>query len=175
MKKIFSFSLVLIFAMNINAMAQMPPYATYKDSVDGGVIYNGRITFDDLNKELSFTWLNVVHEYKPSENVIDFLQTYLKPYTMVVFMGTWCDDSHYLIPRFERVLQLINYPSSNLTMYGVDRAKTTKDGDEKKYGITLVPTIILFKDGKEVGRITETVKKTIEEDLAAIISYPPAH
>ena len=60
-------------------------------------------------------------------------------------------------------------------MYGVDRAKTTRNGDEKKYGITLVPTIILFKDGKEVGRITETVKKSIEEDLATIISYPPAH
>ena len=159
----------------MNAIAQYPAYATYKDSVDGGVVYNGLITFDDLNKELSFTWLNEVNDYKPSENVIEFLQAYLKPYTMVVFMGTWCDDSHYLIPRLERVLQLINYPKSSLTMYGVDRAKTTKSGDEKKYDITLVPTIILFKDGKEVGRITESVKKTIEDDLAAIISYPPAH
>ena len=97
----------------------------------------------------------------------------MKQYTMVVFLGTWCDDSHYLIPRLERVLQMINYPQSKLTMYGVDRAKTAKNGEEIKYGVTLVPTIILFKDGKEVGRITETVKKTIEEDLASIISYPP--
>jgi thiol-disulfide isomerase/thioredoxin len=175
MKKIFCFSLALMFLINMNAIAQYPAYATYKDSVDGGVVYNGLITFDDLNKELSFTWLNEVNDYKPSENVIEFLQTYLKPYTMVLFMGTWCDDSHYLIPRLERVLNLINYPSSNLTMYGVDRAKTTKNGDEKKYNITLVPTIILFKDGKEIGRITESVKKTIEDDLAAMISYPPAH
>lgn len=161
--------------MDTKAQALVPAYVTYKDSVDGGVVYDGLITFDDLNKELSFTWLNVVREYKPSENVIEFLETYIKPYTMVVFMGTWCDDSHYLIPRLERVLQLINYPSSKLTMYGVTRAKTTKNGEEKKYNIALVPTIILFKDGKEVGRITETVRKSIEEDLAAIISYPPNH
>jgi len=160
--------------MNIGAKAQTPVYVTFKDSVDGGKVFDGLITFDDLNKEQSFTWLNVVKEYKPSEDVTDFLQKYIKPYTMVVFMGTWCDDSHYLIPRFERVLQMINYPSSKLTMYGVTRAKTTRGGEEKKYNITLVPTIIVFKDGKEVGRITETVKKTIEEDLAAIISYPPA-
>ena len=66
-----------------------------------------------------------------------------------------------------------NYPLSKVTMYGTDRAKTTKNGEEKKYNITLVPTIIVMKNGKEVGRITETVKKTIEDDLAAIITFPP--
>ena len=175
MKNIRSFFLVLMFIMSISAKAQVPVYVTYKDSVDGGVVYDRLITFDDLNKEGSFTWLDVSKEYKPSEDVIQFLQTYIKPYTMVVFMGTWCDDSHYLIPRLERVLQMINYPSSKLTIYGVDRAKHTRNGEDKKYGITLVPTIIIFKDGKEVGRITESVKKSIEEDLSAIISYPPAH
>ena len=173
MKKIL---LAIVLIMSINARAQTPAYITTKDSVDGGLIFNGPITFEDLGKEPSFTWFKSgVELYKPYDNVEQYLKTYLPDYSMVVFLGTWCDDSHYLIPRFEKVLQTINYPAAKITMYGVDRAKTTKNGDEKKYGVTLVPTIILFKDGKEVGRITETVKKSIEEDLAEIISYPPTH
>ena len=98
MKKIF---LALLLLMNVHAMAQTPAYFAFKDTVDGGQVYNGLITFDDLNKEESFTWLKTAQEYKPSENVIAYLQTYLSPYTMVVFMGTWCDDSHYLIPALK--------------------------------------------------------------------------
>jgi len=173
MKKIL---LALILMMNINAEAQTPSYTTSKDSVDGGLIFNGPITFNDLGKEPTFTWYKASLEiYKPYENVEQYLKTYLPEYSLVIFMGTWCDDSHYLIPRLEKVLQTINYPDSKITMYGVDRAKNTKNGEDKTYGITLVPTIILFKDGKEIGRITETVKKSIEEDLAEIISYPPTH
>ena len=162
--------------MSIHAQAQTQSYTVSKDSVDGGLIFNGPISFGDLSKEQSFGWFKEgIELYKPYENVEGYLKTYLPEYSMVIFMGTWCDDSHFLIPRLEKVLQTINYPESKITMYGVDRAKTTKNGDEKKYDITLVPTIILFKDGKEAGRITETVKKSIEEDLAEIISYPPTH
>ena len=171
MKKIL---LALLLLANVHAIAQNATYFAFKDSVDGGIVYDGPINFDDLNKEISFTWLKTVNEYKPAESVVEYLKTYMPGYTMVVFMGTWCDYSHYLIPRLERVLQMIDYPASKLTMYGVTRAKTTKNGEEKKYNITLVPTIILYKNGKEMGRITETVKKTIEEDLAAIIAYPPS-
>jgi thiol-disulfide isomerase/thioredoxin len=173
MKKIL---LVLILIMNIKATAQNTTYSVSKDSVDGGLIFDGPVTFNDLNNEPSFTWLkSAVESYKPYDNIVQYLKTYLPDYTMVIFLGTWCDDSHYLIPRLEKVLQLIDYPQTNIKMYGVDRAKTTTGGEHKKYDVTLVPTIILFKDGKEVGRITETVKKSIEEDISAIIAYPPAH
>ena len=88
---------------------------------------------------------------------------------MVVFLGTWCDDSHELIPKLEKVLQLIQYPQSSLTMFGVDRAKTTTTHDEKQYKITLVPTIIVFDKDREIGRITESVQKSIEADLEAML------
>ena len=157
------------------ALAQTNGYIPYKDSVEGGIIFDGPVTFDDLNGEASFTWMIHAYEYKPNNQVTDYLQTYIKDYSFVVFLGTWCDDSHILIPHFERVLQAVNYPLAKVTMYGVNRAKTTKNGEEKKYAITLVPTIIVMKNGKEVGRITESVKKTMEDDLAAIITFPPAH
>ena len=153
---------------SITAMSQS--YIASKDD-DGGLIYNGRITFDDLNKEPSFTWLKGDEKaYLPDERIQLYLNAYLKNYSMVVFMGTWCDDSHYLIPKLEKVLRLAEYPMSSVTMYGVDRQKETKSGEQKKYNITLVPTIILFKNGIEAGRITENVSKSIEADMAAIIA-----
>ncbi|MFI5195960.1 MAG: thioredoxin family protein [Chitinophagales bacterium] len=167
MKKIL-FGLMVMISMNV--MAQNAAYNVSKDEKNGELVYNGLITFDDLNKELTFTWLKSGHdEYKPEETATNYLRTHLKDYSMAVFLGTWCDDSHYLIPKFEKILLIVDYPLSRLSMYGVDRAKTTKNGVDKTYNITLVPTIILFKGGKEVGRITETVQKSVEADLAAII------
>ena len=167
MKKIL---VALLLMMNLCVTAQTTAYDISKDVKNDEVVFNGPVTFEDLNKEPTFTWLKSgADEYKPDEQTVRYLRDRLKDYSIVVFLGTWCDDSHYLIPKFVKVLQLAGYPLSTITMYGVDREKTTKGGENKKYSITLVPTIILFKDGKEAGRITESAQKSIEGDLAAIV------
>jgi hypothetical protein len=38
------------------------------------------------------------------------------------------------------------------------------------YKLDKVPTIIVFKGNKEVGRIVETVEKSVENDLVEIIN-----
>ncbi len=169
MKKILT---ALIFMISMNTIAQNTHFDISKDPKGDGLIFKGLITFEDLNKEPTFTWLKSgSDDYAPKEGWVTYLQNNLKRFSMVVFLGTWCDDSHYLIPKLEKVLRTIDYPKSLLTMYGVDREKKTKNGEEKKYGITLVPTIIVFDiDGKEVGRVTESVNKSIEEDIASFLS-----
>lgn len=158
----------------MNVMAQNVAYDVSKDEKNGELVYNGPITFKDLDYELAFTWLKSGNSgYKPEEKTVKYLQDHLKDYTMVVFLGTWCEDSQYLIPKLEKILQIIDYPQSRLSIYGVDRAKTSKNGEHITYNITLVPTIILFKGGKEAGRITETTQISIEADLAAIIKADP--
>jgi thiol-disulfide isomerase/thioredoxin len=168
MKKIM---IAAMLVLNINAIAQNNAYSVSIDPDDGGKIFNGPVTFADLEKETTFSWLKQgKDEYTPDAAAMGKLGA-LHNYTMVVFLGTWCDDSHNLIPRLDKVLQLNGYPMDKLAMYGVDHEKKTKNGEQKKYGITNVPTIILFDfGGKEAGRITESVRRSIEEDLAAIIS-----
>ena len=161
--------LFFLLAVSLQCMAQKTFHVSKDD--DGGLIYNGPCTFNDLDKEPSFTWLKSDERaYKPDEHAQLYLDAYLRDYSLIVFMGTWCDDSHYLIPKLEKVLHLANYPMSRLTMYGVDRAKETFGSENNKYNISFVPTIILYRNGIEAGRITETVNKSIEEDLAAIIA-----
>ncbi len=161
---------MLLFSTGV--MAQSPAYSISKDSVDGGLIFNGPITISDLENEATFKWMKSgLDDYKPYDGAVSFLKTYLKDYSLVVFMGTWCDDSQNLVPKLAKVLQMADFPLSKLTMYGTDRAKKTKNAEEKKYDVSLVPTIIVLKNGKEKGRITESVKKTIEDDLAAIVAF----
>ena len=162
--------LALLVIMNLSAFAQGPAYDVSKDVKNGQVVFNGPVTFDDLFKETSFSWLKSgVDQYKPDAQATDILKQRLKDYTLVVFLGTWCDDSHDMIPRLVKVLQIVGYPLSTITMYGVDREKATKGGENKQYNITLAPTIILFKEGKEAGRITETAQTSVEGDMAAIV------
>lgn len=165
-----------MLATNIATRAQTPTYTTTKDPDDGTLIFNGPVAFKDLDNEKTFTWLKEGREgYRPNEEQITYLCQHLSEYTMVVFLGTWCEDSHELVPKLEKVLQSINYPADKLTMYGTDRAKKTKGGIQKNYHINLVPTIILFSNGKEAGRITESVKKDIETDLVSIIQKDQKH
>jgi thiol-disulfide isomerase/thioredoxin len=167
MKKILALFLLMI---SVNAIAQNKAYTESKDTEGDGLIYNGRLSFNDLDKEASFTWLKTGREeYRPDAKAVDYLRMYVNAYKIVVFLGTWCDDSHDLIPKLEKVLSLLNYPQSQLVMYGVDRAKTTNGGEQKTYAVKFVPTIILYQGDREIGRITESVNKSIEADLAAII------
>ena len=168
MKYLFIIALSII---TMSATAQNHPYTTTKDTVTDGLIFDGPITFADLNNEPSFTWLKSGYdEYTPDAAQLAYLKANLPKYHIVVFMGTWCDDSHYLIPKLEKVLQLAGYPMQQYVMYGADREKKTIGKEHEKYGITLVPTIILFDGQQEIGRITESVSNSIEADLAAIIS-----
>ncbi len=166
MKTIF-FTLTMI--MSMTAMGQKL-YRETRDTVDGGLIFNGIVSLDNLSREPSFTWYKKgVEEYIPEEKAMNLLNFYLRQYRMIVFLGTWCDDSHNLIPKLAKVLKTSHFPDALLTMYGVDRNKATTGYEHRRYEITNVPTIILYKGDLEAGRITESVKTTVEGELAAII------
>jgi hypothetical protein len=185
MKQAATILLLIMTATNLAAQPEAKPskrvgttllaasFTSVKDDKGDGPIFNGVITFEDLNKEPSFTWMGRGRAaYQPDESKITALKKLndqYKTYTMVVFMGTWCDDSRNLIPKLEKVIDEVGFPTSRLTMYGVDREKTTTGGQERQYRITNVPTIILMDGEKEIGRITESVKNSIEADLAELL------
>lgn len=57
-----------------------------------------------------------------------------------------------------------------MQIFALDRDKKGRNGEEKQYKITNVPTVIVLQDGNERGRITETVKQNVESDLLEIIN-----
>jgi thiol-disulfide isomerase/thioredoxin len=165
MKKILLFMTMMT---SITSFAQSN-FETATDEQNGSVVFKGNISFNDLQTEKTFEWFQKSKAYIPDAASITFLKDNLSRYRMVVFMGTWCEDSHYLIPRLHKVLSEAGYPMAEFTMYGVDRTKTTKDGAHEQYKVSKVPTIILIQNGIEKGRITETAQKSVEADLVNII------
>lgn len=166
MKKIFTAIAIMMSSISFAQTA----YDISTDEKNGSTVFKGLITFADLEKESSFDWLKKNQAfYQPDAATLTFIQANLRRYNITVFMGTWCEDSQFLVPQLYKLLTDIHYPLSQYTMYGVDRKKTSKHNEQLAYNIEKVPTIILFREGKEVGRITELVKKSIDSDLAEII------
>lgn len=154
--------------ISVNSMAQ-----SFEKSIGNTrdeIIYKGTVTFADLEKETTFKWFTEgAATYKPDAESITYLKKELKNYDMVVLMGTWCEDSHNMIPKLFRVLRDTDYKFTKFTMYGLDRNKQGRNNEEEKYRVTSVPTVILFSGEEEIGRITELVEKSVEADLEVII------
>lgn len=158
-------SLLLVFIC-MNTKAQ-----DFKKVVDGeDTLYVGKINFDVLEQESAFTWFNQpAKKYKPNKKAINYLKANLYKYKLVTVLGTWCSDSHDLVPKLYKVLNASEYPLSEHIMIAVDLEKKGMSGEEEEYDIHHVPTFILYKNHKEVGRIVESVNTSVEEDLMAII------
>lgn len=73
-------------------------------------------------------------------------------------------------PRLLKILGAANYPKEKLNIIAVNRKMESPSGEEGLYNIKKVPTIIVKKYGRELGRITETPKSGyLERDLAEIL------
>jgi len=136
----------------------------------------GEFKQQDLTKNNYATWyLPEYTEYEVESVKLKGLEDKVSEYDIVTFIGTWCGDSKRELPRLYKILESVNYPIvSKMKVYGVNREKKTTKGLEKGKSITHVPTIIFYKDGKEVGRIVESpVTGYLEEDIAMIVSGTP--
>lgn len=150
--------------------AHAQDFVREKDRKTGKVLLHGLITLADLEDEATFSWLGKgMQQYQPKKDVIEGLRKCNSPYKFVVFLGTWCEDSRILIPQLFKVFQLAGIDLNAVEMYGVNRNKEALNIEHKLYNITRVPTIIVMHQFREVGRITEVVNQSIEEDLLAIM------
>jgi thiol-disulfide isomerase/thioredoxin len=163
---------ILFLALAIFVSMHTQAQSTFDKAINdrNELVFTGQFTFTDLQQEESFKWMQEgIEAYQPGAEAIGYLKAELNKYQLVVFMGTWCEDSHNLIPKLYKVLTEVGYPLQKLTLYGLNREKKGKGTAHEEYKVLFVPTIIVLSDGKEIGRITETVRKSVEADLSTII------
>lgn len=131
----------------------------------GNKVIKGIISFEELQRDTAFPWFNKEYNaYHPNGLAISQLKAAGREDQLIIFAGTWCGDTKEQLPRFYRVLQDANFPMQHVIIYGVDHKKRTIGREEKKYKIERVPTIIILRAGKEIGRIVESPVKSLEED-----------
>ena len=79
----------------------------------------------------------------------DFEKTIKKGVTMVDFWAVWCGPCRRQGPIVEEIANENNNKKIKICKMDVDKNKETSNS----FGIHNIPTIIIFKDGKEVKRL----------------------
>lgn len=111
--------------------------------------------------------------YNLDENTITKFQEKLSEYHIKIFLGTWCGDSRREVPRMLKILDHMNFPNNKLQMVAVDvrQEQYKKSPGQEEWGLQImrVPTIIFYKNGREVNRIIESPNSTLEDDILDIV------
>jgi thiol-disulfide isomerase/thioredoxin len=133
--------------------------------------YKGILSRDALMADTSFKWMNDARGFAGDKKAVDGLRTNKDSIELLVFMGTWCEDSHVIIPKLFSMMDAAGFPQEKITLIGVDRKKTTLSHLTEALGIINVPTIMVMKNGKEVGRVVEYGKYGMfDRELGEIIT-----
>ncbi|MCZ4222302.1 thioredoxin family protein [Pedobacter rhodius] len=101
--------------------------------------------------------------------MIELKKLVKKEHVKIVF-GTWCSDSKVNVPNFFKVLDALQFKEKNVAIIAVDGHKKAENGLINGLNIEKVPTFIIYdKKGKELGRIVEHPKTTLEGDFLMIL------
>ncbi|MEH6765621.1 MAG: thioredoxin family protein [Aequorivita antarctica] len=186
MKKIFIlFSSILLVACNSskeknkvekstssemiseNSKEKINDTVPYEDSV----MLLGKANRKGFQMDAFKDWFKTGYaDYKVDSETVEQLKPLLKDVNISVFMGTWCEDSQRETPHFYKILDDADFDESKLTLITVSEEKTTPQGFEEGKNITNVPTIIFYKNKKELGRIVEYPIESLEKDMRTILS-----
>lgn len=122
----------------------------------GKQIWVGNIAISALAANPDFEWFGENKKnYTPDPKSVEILSNHKEDVYLLIFGGTWCDDTHQILPHYIAWIEAAAFPESHITIIGVDRQKVSVGNLSKTMNITNVPTAIIFKDGKEIGRVLE--------------------
>jgi hypothetical protein len=125
------------------------------------------IIIDSLFKD---TWNAEYNNYQPDFKTLDSLEGKLENVTIKIVFRSTCSDSRGQLPRLFKILNELNYDLNSITLVGVNREKQGLSNETEGLEIQFVPTIVLYKDGNEIGRIVETPAESLEKDIVRIVS-----
>lgn len=119
-------------------------------------VLRGIINKDLIKNDTAFAWYKSSQSYyNPDTATINAFKRANGKYHFVVFGGTWCEDTQFILPKFFKLQELSGLTDDAISLFGVNRAKNSLGNITKAFDVTLVPTIIVMKDGKEMGRVVE--------------------
>ncbi|MBG42985.1 MAG: thiol reductase thioredoxin [Aequorivita sp.] len=186
MKKLFIlFSATLLIACNSSKEKNKIDESTSKEMIsennkekindtvpyEDSVMLLGKANRKGFQMDAFKDWFNAGYEgYSVDSETLEKLKPLLKDVNITLFMGTWCEDSQRETPHFYKILDEANFDESKLTLITVSDEKTTPQGFEDGKNITNVPTLIFYKNDKELGRIVEYPIESLEKDMLAILS-----
>lgn len=165
-------STILLFSCNSSKNNQTKNEDINKTvTIDETLMLLGEINRQGLKMDAFKDWYDSGYdEYEPDAETIQKLKPLIKDVDIVIFMGTWCEDSHEHLPDFFKVLDELNYDEAKIKMIAVDEEKVSPEKEIEDYNIIQVPTFIFYKNGEEINRMVEYPIWGLEQDMLRILS-----
>jgi thiol-disulfide isomerase/thioredoxin len=131
----------------------------------------GFISKEQITKDPDFGWYAQNSKYyKPKKEHVDIITKKAYDFQILLFTGTWCHDSQQIIPKYFSLLEAAEFPDHRMVIVGVDRQKAVPGNLHRPLNIVNVPTLIVLKEGVEVGRVVEYGNTgMVDAELAEII------
>lgn len=160
---------VLFVVMTVTTFSQLQ-YEVIEKS--GRKILKGIINRDLLVKDTSYKWFQQQQiGYTPSSEIVADIRSKANDVQYLVFGGTWCGDTRFLLPKFYSLLDTAGVGQDHVTLVAVDYSKKTIGNLSEAFNIQRVPTFIVLKDGKEAGRVVEYgTSGQWDKELSEIVS-----
>jgi thiol-disulfide isomerase/thioredoxin len=147
--------------------AQPPPAAAAPASEAPALV--GAATREQV--EAAPEWVQAEVDAKPDAAAAQALAAVEPGAEVTVYLGTWCSDSRREVPRFWKAVDAAGGSVPFAVRYvAVDHAKKEPAALLKQDDVRFLPTIIVRRGGKEVGRIVETSPHGVEQDLLALLT-----
>lgn len=119
-------------------------------------------------------WVGAEVESHPDVEAAEALEQVAPGARVEVFFGTWCSDSRRALARLWQAYDESAGPSGRewpfeLDYIAVDRNKREPADLVAGADLHYVPTFVVFRGGREVGRIVEGAPHGIEHDLLDLL------
>ena len=92
---------------------------------------------------------------------------------VTVLFGTWCKDCFRELPQLWKAFELAGGQDAlpfDLEYIALDETFVAQDVDLSPYDIKALPTIIVTRQGQEVGRMVESSMLPVEDTLLALLT-----
>lgn len=139
----------------------------------------GETTREQIEEALP-EWTAAQAESRPDPEACKALAAVPPGAEVTVFLGTWCSDSRREVPRFWKALDIAGLAEAAggagmevpfaIHYIGVDRQKKEPSAPVTNNDVRYVPTFVVYREGREVGRIVEESPHGIERDLLALLT-----
>lgn len=138
----------------------------------GTKIIRGFTSQKEIATDSSFKWYQQNRQgFTPEKNAVEAFGKYKDSIHIMAFGGTWCGDTQSLFPKFFSLTDAAGFSQDRVTVIGVDRSKKTVHHLTEAFNVTRVPTFIIMKNGKEIGRVVEYGKYgMIDKELGEILT-----
>jgi len=139
-------TLIALFVLGISSkVAAQDGYTIINEPGKHGVkILQGTIEKRLLQNDSSFKWYaSSQRSYQPDSTLVNaFARMKDAGMHLVIFGGTWCEDTQQILPKLFKLQELTRLPDQQITLFGVNRNKVALGNITAALCIYNVPTFM---------------------------------